>query len=191
MVATPPSDPRYTIGPIQPAFTQIPRDSLWTSSRFLTLSLPAQGLFLLLLTSPLIDAAGIVRSTAEGLAERLQNGNSAATFSSSLDEVEGQSLINRCGDEIFCTGWFEISNVFDAPKTFSSFVTAEAKISHAATRESVHKWLAHGVRCKSDRTGITSSLIPELHAWGKAHCVDFGQIRRKKDKKVKEGMERP
>src|SRR5699024_9770008 len=118
MATHPPTDPRYTIGPLRPAFTQIPRDSLWNSLGFLSLSLQAQGLFLLLLTSPLVDAAGVVRSTAQGLAERLRNGDSEATLSSALDEIEEQGLISRCGDEIFCTGWFEISNVFDGPKTF-------------------------------------------------------------------------
>jgi len=183
MATHPPTDPRYTIGPLRPAFTQIPRDSLWNSLGFLSLSLQAQGLFLLLLTSPLVDAAGVVRSTAQGLAERLRNGDSEATLSSALDEIEEQGLISRCGDEIFCTGWFEISNVFDGPKTFRSFVTAEAKISHTATRRHVHAWLAHGLRCKSESTGITPSLIAELHAWGKAHGMDFGQIKRKRTKK--------
>lgn len=183
----PPDDTRYTIGP-RGQYTQVPRDALWDNPRVKHLAMDAKAVFVCLLTNPLVDAAGIVRTTPAALAERLCT-TTADAVDTALAELERSHLVHRCGDEVFVTGWFEIAPVLDGPLTFRAFATAERRISHAETRACVHAWLTHAARCRSELSGgLIPGLVSDLHSWGDAHGVDFGSLKKKSRSKPKKSQ---
>ncbi|GAA3278956.1 hypothetical protein [Nesterenkonia halobia] len=175
---SPPAPARPTLGPTTP-FTQVPREALWNNQKFLSASNSAKLVYLGLITHKLVDAAGIVRATADGLSASLRT-LAREDVNQALQELERLSLTHKHHEEIFVTAWFEITRALDDCNNFRSFIRAYERITYEQMRHCVRSWLGHAAQCRAEQSGgLNSSVTAELTTWAEQEGAELGPLKTK------------